>query len=327
MPERSKGMIALGAAVALWGLSPLFIAHLRAFYHPHTQNFFRYLAASVCLVALCAARRAPVFPSRRAMLLLLVPLVPNVLFQTFNVFALYRAQPAIVALVGKMSVVFATVLAFALFREERGHIRSPRFIIGTVLALGGVAGLYAFKIGKPDPRFTAGVLFALVGAVGWGGYIVAVKFAVRRVPPLTSWTVVSLYTTVALAFFAFLAERPLTDVHDTGVGPNVVLVVSGVLCIGLAHVCYYRAIQRLGAAVCATALLASPVITSTLSRLLFDERLSIRQVLCAALLLLGAFLALLARPATKAPPSVTRVTEQNTPDETLPPPSDHPKKP
>jgi len=303
MRERSKGMIALGAAVALWGLSPLFIAHLSAFYHPHTQNFFRYLAACVCLVAVCVAHRAPLFPQRRAMLLLLVPLVPNVLFQTFNVFALYRAQPAIVALVGKMSVVFATVLAFALFREERGHIRSPRFIIGTVLALAGVAGLYAFKMGKPDPLFTAGVVLALVGAAGWGAYIVAVKFVVRRVPPLTSWTVVSLYTTVALGFFAFLGERPLTDIRDAGVGPAVVLTVSGVLCIGLAHVCYYRAIQRLGAAICATALLASPVITTTLSRLLFDERLSLRQVLCAAVLLSGALLALAARSGIKAPPS------------------------
>ena len=56
---------------------------------------------------------------------------------------------------------------------------SPRFVAGTVLALLGLAGLYVFQLGEPSPRFKIGVLLAIVGAIGWGGYVAAIKYAVR----------------------------------------------------------------------------------------------------------------------------------------------------
>lgn len=320
MRERSRGMIALGAAVIIWAVSPLFIAYLCGFYDPFTQNLFRYLATCACLVGLRVAQRAPVFPKGRVMLLLLAPLAANLVFQTFNVFALYHAQPGIVALVGKLSVVFASVMAYAFFREERLHIRSLRFVVGTALALGGVAGLYTFKIGEPDPRFMTGMALAIVGAAGWGSYIIAVKFAMRSCSPAASFTVVSLYTTAVFAVLAFLGESPCRDVRAAGVGPAIVLIVSGVLCIGVAHVCYYDAIKRLGAAIPATAILVSPVITVASSRLLFGEHLSAGQLLSGAVLLSGAFLALGAQTRDDSG------TLEDTPKGVAPLPDTRPKK-
>ena len=302
MTERTKGYLALWVAVLLWATPPLFIKWLSGTYDAFTQNFLRYAVGCVflVLVRLVARRGEPFFPPRAVMRRLLWPLVPNVVFQTANVFALYYAAPGLVALVGKLAVVFAAVFAFVLVREERGHILSARFIVGTCLALAGVAGLYVFKLGVPERGFKLGVLLAIVGAAGWGGYIVAVKHAVRTVTPSTSFTVVSLYTAIVFAVFAFLWGHP-AQALSAGWVPTLVLVVSGILCLSVAHVAYYYAIERLGAAIPAVAILVSPVITVIASRWLFREHLDLLQMVSGAVLLSGAFLSLGRRPAPTDP--------------------------
>ena len=47
--------------------------------------------------------------------------------------------------------------------------------------------------------------------------------------------------------------------------------------IAISHVMYYAAIVRIGLALCAGVILLQPVITSTASYFLFDERLTLAQ--------------------------------------------------
>ena len=70
-----------------------------------------------------------------------------------------------------------------------------------------------------------------------------------------------------------------------------------VLCITLAHVLYYVAIHEIGVALAQTLQLLCPIGALGLSALIFHERLTYAQLLSAAILLVGAFLAMRTKPA------------------------------
>ncbi|MFH0962648.1 MAG: DMT family transporter [Planctomycetota bacterium] len=298
MDRRSAGLLALWAAVGIWALPPLFIRYFTRFYDLHTQNFFRYLAACAGLVLLRAmARPKRFFPTRGEWAGLLAPTVANLVFQTCNVAALYRIDPGLVAFLGKSAVIFSAIFAFALFREERSVIRSPLFLAGGALALAGVTGLSTFRIGGTDD-FAKGVVLTLIGAAGWGAYVVAIRHAVRSISPATSYTFVSLNATVAFGAAAILFGKP-GEFVSAGLLPAALLVLSGLLCLAVAHTAYYYAIERLGAAIPGTAILASPLLTVFLSRWIFGERLSAMQAVSGGALLVGALLTVRAGPSGK----------------------------
>jgi drug/metabolite transporter (DMT)-like permease len=77
---------------------------------------------------------------------------------------------------------------------------------------------------------------------------------------------------------------------------NLVLVISAVTCITMAHVLYYVAIQELGVALAQTLQLLCPLGAVILSAWIFRERLTLAQVVSAAVLLVGAFLAMRVKP-------------------------------
>jgi drug/metabolite transporter (DMT)-like permease len=70
-----------------------------------------------------------------------------------------------------------------------------------------------------------------------------------------------------------------------------------VSCITLAHVLYYVAIREIGVALAQTLQLLCPAGALGLSALIFHERLTHAQLFSAALLLVGAFLAMRTKPA------------------------------
>jgi drug/metabolite transporter (DMT)-like permease len=86
-----------------------------------------------------------------------------------------------------------------------------------------------------------------------------------------------------------------TPVH-TGADVNVILVISAVTCITLAHVLYYVAIHQIGVALAQTLQLLCPAGAMGLSAWIFHERLTHAQLWSAAILLLGAFLAMRVKP-------------------------------
>jgi drug/metabolite transporter (DMT)-like permease len=77
---------------------------------------------------------------------------------------------------------------------------------------------------------------------------------------------------------------------------NVVLIISAVSCITLAHVLYYVAIREIGVALAQTLQLLCPAGALALSAWIFHERLTHAQLWSAAILLLGAFLAMQTKP-------------------------------
>jgi drug/metabolite transporter (DMT)-like permease len=79
---------------------------------------------------------------------------------------------------------------------------------------------------------------------------------------------------------------------QAGTKVNLILIVSAVTCISLAHVLYYIAIRKVGVALSQMLQLLCPAGALGLSAIFFGERLTPAQVWSAAILLFGAFLAM-----------------------------------
>ena len=116
---------------------------------------------------------------------------------------------------------------------------------------------------------------------------------------MRSFGTVSFLTSLMLFPLTIVFGKIATPLHVSA-HVNLILIISAVLCISLAHVLYYIAIREIGVALSQTLQLLCPVGALILSVLIFHERLTHAQLWSAAFLLFGAFLATRVRPAATA---------------------------
>ena len=300
-PNFSKGYAAISATVVIWALPSLFQFYLNNYYDPWAQNLYRYSTAFFAILpfVFLQQRNAPREPvDRKTLLACFWPCLPNTVHQILQVVALFYIGPGVYGIFGRSSVIFTALLALAFFPEERHIIRQWRFVVGTLLGLVGAFGVIWFQA-QPDHESShiplRGLLIAFTATFCWSLYGVLVKRPSAKLGPIRSFGIVSFITSSLLLPLTLCFGRINTPLH-VGVTPNVILVISAVICITAAHVLYYIAIREIGVALAQTLQLLCPVGGMLLSAWIFHERLGGAQVWSAAVLLLGAFLAMRVKP-------------------------------
>lgn len=297
-----RGRLALLAAVIIWSATPIFQFWLAGPFDAWTQNFYRYAAGFLTMAPflLWMAWRSPRGLTPREWAGCAVAAVPNVVHQVGQTLAVVLLLPGVYALLGRISVILTAILAVIFFADERWIARSVKFQLGTLLALAGVAGL-VWSPGTGGVSVT-GLWLALFAAFGWASYGIMVKQFTVRVGPTLGFGVIS--------FFTALLLLPLMLVFGDATAPwrcdawtNFVLFGSGVLAIGVGHWFYYVGIRESGAAPAQSALLLCPLGTMLLSSGLFGETFRSGQLVSGAILLIGAFLALAAKPPVVEEPA------------------------
>jgi drug/metabolite transporter (DMT)-like permease len=296
----SKGYSALFATVAIWSLPSLFMYYLNRYYDPWSQNLYRYSVACIAIAPLVLYRIGRGGPGidMRAVGLCLLPCLPNVVHQVTQVMALFYMGPGVYAIFTRSSVIFTTLLALAFFPEERFVIRQWQFQLGTLLGLIGAFGVIWFQADmQSQERHIAlpGLFIAFTATFCWALYGVLIKRPSARLGSIRSFGLVSLITSALLFPFTLAFGKIDTPIH-AGAQANLVLIISAVTCITLAHVLYYVAIHEIGVALAQTLQLLCPAVAMALSAWLFGERLTHAQIWSAAILLVGAFLAMRTKP-------------------------------
>ena len=310
MTERQKGITALAVVLAAWSLSSVFVKYLiREGYDAHTQNFYRYVAGTLAVLPFLVqrVRRDGVKLGRRLLLLLLLPMLPNLSHQISWTVSLNWINPGLAAFLNKSSVLFAALLAFLLYPDERWLFRSGRFVTGLVLTVLGTVGLALMRGDLRNMQANVGVGLVLVAALSWALYSVAAKKPTAAVGPTVAFGVVGIYTTIA-CFFVALQWGDLSRWNRVPWHVNAIMIGSGILCIGVAHTLYYYAMRVLTVSVCATMLLTTPLGTLLISRWLFHEQMTSGQLISAVLLMAGGFLTLLAKK-DQTPSEVVQAAE------------------
>ena len=291
--QLTKGYAAIFSTVVIWSLPSLFQYYLNRFYDPWSQNFYRYLVACLAIIpfVLFQFRSEPRIDIR-AVALCLVPCLPNVVHQITQVVALFYVGPCVYAIFGRTSVIFTALLALAFFPEERYLIRQWQFQLGTLFGLLGAFGVIWFQSGGED-RHVAwhGLAISFVATFCWSLYGVLVKRPSARLGSIRSFGVISVVTSTLLLPLT-LAFGKIGTPFDVTAHVNVILIISAVVCITLAHVLYYVAIHEIGVALAQALQLLCPLGALGLSAIIFHERLTFAQLISAAILLVGAFLAM-----------------------------------
>jgi drug/metabolite transporter (DMT)-like permease len=200
--------------------------------------------------------------------------------------------PGVYAIFIRSSVIITALLALIFFPEERWIIRQWQFQVGTLLGLVGAVGVLWFQSGREGgPIALRGIAIAFTASFCWALYSVLVKRPSARLGPIRSFGLISFITSALLLPLTLAFGTIATPLH-VGARVNIILIVSAVTCISLAHVLYYVAIRKVGVALSQTLQLLCPAGTLGLSALFFGERLTTAQVWSAAILLFGAFLAM-----------------------------------
>src|SRR6476619_2399661 len=296
----STGYFAIFATVIIWSTPSLFQFYLIPYYEPWSQNFYRYLVAFLAVLpfVLLRFRRGDARLDWSAFVACLIPSLPNVVHQISQTVALYHMGPGAYAIFGRSSVIFTAILALIFFPEERGTIRQWQFQVGTVLGLIGAVGVICFQenwqAGAIDLR---GVGIAFTASFCWALYSVLVKRPSARLGPIRSFGVISFITSALLLPLTIIFGKIETPLQVSS-GVNIILIVSAVTCISLAHVLYYVAIRKVGVALSQTLQLICPAGALGLSVIFFDEHFTRAQLWSAGLLLFGAFLAMRVKPVT-----------------------------
>ncbi|MBA2242321.1 MAG: DMT family transporter [Chthoniobacterales bacterium] len=296
--EFSKGYAAIFGTVLIWSTPSLFMFYLNRFYDPYAQNFYRYSIA--CLAVLPFAfypfeRKAARLDLSLLLACFLVAL-PNVVHQITQVMALFYMGPGVYAIFMRSTVIMTAVGALVFFPEERWVIRQWQFQLGTVLGMLGAVGVLWFQPGWEAGHVPLyGVAIAFVSALCWALYGVLVKRPSAALGSVRSFGVISFLTSMLLLPLTLVFGKIATPFQVSS-HVNLILVVSAVTCISVAHVLYYVAIRELGVALSQTLQLLCPLFALALSAWLFGERLTLLQLWSAGILLLGAFLAMRVKP-------------------------------
>ena len=285
-------------ALSFWSLGPIFIKYLSGYLDSWTQNLLRYSVA--CLFWLpflffsIRTKRLDARVWRRA----LAPAAANIVMQSLWAAAFYYIGPAFMVLLTKTNIIWIAGFSLIFFAEERTLVKSKRFWTGLTLSAIGLIGVMYFKVDLAEVRTVTGVVIALAAALMWGVYTISVRIAFRQIDSRSGFSVISIYTVAGLGVAALLFGRP-ADCAQMGAWQWACVVISGILCIALAHVLYYAALRRIGATVPALVILAQPFVVLAISRTVFAESLSVIQLLFGAALLAGSGLAIWAQEHLK----------------------------
>ena len=301
-----RGYLAVFTTVVIWSLPSLFQYYLLRFYDVWAQNFYRYSVACLAVAPLVAmgVRRGGARLDLRAFGLCLIPALPNVIHQITQTVALYYIGPGVYAIFARSSVIVTALLALIMFPEERHILRQWQFQLGALLGLLGAIGVFWFHPGSTAGHVAIrGMLIAFTATFCWALYGTLVKRPSAQLGPIRSFGVVSLITSALLFPLTCAFGNIATPIHVNW-WVNLILIVSAVTCITMAHVLYYVAIQDLGVALAQTLQLLCPLGALILSALIFHERLTSAQLISAAILLAGAFLAMQVKPSEIIDPGV-----------------------
>lgn len=251
-------------AVLCWCTVPLFIKYFTHYFDKYTQNGLRYSVAAIlwlpALVVMLRSGRV----DRRIWIAAIFPSIVNTIAQTTWAWSLYYVDPSIVAFSSQINAIWANVFAMYFFLDERRLLRHPFFWTGILASSAGFALMVG---GLPDlwsHRTLIGLIIITAGSVPWGMYPVSVRLKVTNYPPAGAFAVIALYTAIACDILMFALGEPGATLHVSWAVLGWI-VLSAILGIGIAHVLYYAAINRVGVAVTAGILLLNPFCTAVLS--------------------------------------------------------------
>jgi drug/metabolite transporter (DMT)-like permease len=290
----SLGALACIGTLLCWSSAPLFIKYLTGYLDLWTQNLLRYGAACLFwLPVLLVAAKSGKLPSivwKRALL----PFIPNIIGQSLWAAAFYYIDPGFASLLSMTAFLWVIILSVIFFAEERLHLSNRLFRLSIILSMVGLLGVMFFHPAFTHSYTIIGIAIVMLYGLIWGLYAIAVKVSFRGIDSRIGFSVVSIYTVIAIFILTMFMGQPGKCLELSFNGWFAV-IVSGITGIALGHVLYYIALRRLGPTTPSLVQLAQPFIVVVISYIIFSEKLTLPQLVFGMVLIAGAALAILSK--------------------------------
>jgi drug/metabolite transporter (DMT)-like permease len=218
---------------------------------------------------------------------MIVPALLVSLFQICNVSGVYMTNASTVSLVSRMNIIFIVVLSYVLFESERGVTRSRYFIPANLLVIVGILGL-VLGASEVELEFDLGVAVTILAAAFWAAYIVSLKKLVNELEPLAVMPFIQAFAAVVFLPLVLVAGD-IARVSSVGLWTNVILIGSGILCVGAGNVANYVAIRHLGSTLASNIIAFKPLLTILFAYMILGEVLTMAQLASGVMLLVGCW--------------------------------------
>jgi drug/metabolite transporter (DMT)-like permease len=285
-----------------WASILLFLKHLVPFVDAWTTNGWRYgISALLWLPLLLTGARRGTLPKGiwwRALPASFFNIVGQLLYAKMP----YYIGPGLGGFLIRVALVSSTLGAFILFADERVLLRSRLFWAGMTAVVAGSIGTVFLGQDAIGHLTATGIILGASSGAFFGLYGVCVRYYMRGIPSMTSFSVISLYTASALVVMMFLfGEQGGMRVFELSAFNWFILLLSALIGIAICHVSYYAAIARLGVAISTAIVQLAPFLCAIGAYFLFDEVLSRGQWLSGFVMIAGAMLLLAAEQQRPRP--------------------------
>lgn len=292
--QQARSLVPFVTVTLIWSSTWLVITGQLGTVPPSWSVTYRFLVAAVAMIAYAMFRRESLrLPVRQIGLAALVGLFHF----TINFNTLYRAEQYIasglVALLFALLIVPNAVLARIFLKQQV----SLRFLIGSVIAIGGVAILFAHELEASGVGATAvaigvGLTSISILAASISNVMQAAP-SVRAAPlaPMLSWAM--LIGAAGSALYAWVTAGP--PVMDWRPSYILGMLYLGIVASTLTFPLYFGVIRAIGPARAAYSSVLIPIVAMGLSTVFEDYRWSFQSALGCALTLVGLVVALRAR--------------------------------
>lgn len=299
--SRFGGAITIVMTLVGWSSIPLFLKHFSHSIDAWTSNGWRYGFSALLWspVLILGIMRSSLPPGlwRAA----IVPSIINCAAQAVFCWAHYKIDAGLLSFGLRSNIVFVTIGAAIFFAAERRVIRSPGFLLGILMVVGGTVGTILLGDLELRGATLSGVILAIASGAGFAGYSLSVRHFMHGVNAIQSFAAISLYTAMGTTVLmltlgeesgatalALLSMPAQAGGWSLPVGQFTLLLISAVIGIALGHVFYYYSISRLGVAVSSGVVQLQPFLVAIGSFALFGEELTGLQWASGTIAIAGA---------------------------------------
>lgn len=300
LPAAEQRRIALPFAICtlIWG-STWFVIGSQLHYVPAAWGItYRFALASVAMFAVAAAMRQRIaLPPGGHRLAAIIGAAQFTLNYVFVYAAEAEIASGLVALVSALLIVPNALFGRALL----GQAVSRRFLIGSGVAIAGIALLFADELahGHEGGRAMAlGILLSLAGVLSASSANVlqaTPRAAAIPTPTMIAWAM-AYGTALDLAYALAVAGRPAFSTAPVFIAGLLYLAVAG---SAVAFSLYFRVIRAIGPARAGYVGVLVPVIAMALSTLFEGYRWTVAAAAGASLTMAGLLVAMRARSPTR----------------------------
>ena len=270
----------------IWGINFSVIKFATLSFSPPALTGLRVALAALFLIAVAFAGSRPQLPRRDVLVLLLLGVLGNGLYQLFFVHGVARTRAGNAAL-----IVGAAPAFIALFARLRGLERVRRMtLVGIGLSVAGVALVIIGSASASNGEATLlGSLLVFGGVLCWTIYTILLQPFTKRIDVVQ----LSAITMVGGAIPLLVASAPSLIATDWGavrISGWLALLYASVVSMGIAYLFWYRGLRVLGPTRTAVYSNLQPIIALLVAWAFLNETPTAFQGVGAATIVAGVFL-------------------------------------